>query len=307
MQHRFVRQKPSNFQPRPPGLRMGAASSSAEKGARRAFPTAASAASAASRRAFPRGRGASIKEAEVAGADGAAPPGRGVPKHLQASALMQAGELDGRELARSDIDGAQMPRSTTENQAEGDSVFDLDSLSEIVQPGLSIEGSTRADTLASGKQAMYAEKLREQFEAEVGSDTAGEKNLNSWLDELGAISTTTVAAGTEFKKKTALAPFSGVGIDVLNDILHDADAVAVQDGDPFQLPLDDAVRTVSDIYDLDPVTLNQLLRFHAIPAYVNEGSRLKSGGAAESDIGGGDNAKGMQSGQQWRGYWPHHL
>ena len=88
---------------------MGAvASSSAEKGMRRAFPAAAS---SASRRAFPAG-------APVPGGSGREEqeqqqgPARTLPKHLQAVVAEKAGELDGRSLARVDVgDGALSPSS----------------------------------------------------------------------------------------------------------------------------------------------------------------------------------------------------
>ena len=112
------------------------------------------------------------------------------------------------------------------------------------------------------------------------------------------------------QKSRAVEVFRGIDVDALNDFLHDADDIAATDGDPLCLSLESAVPLVSEDYDLEHSVAEQLLRYHAVPAYVNEGGGVGGGGARSvpaSDIGGGDEAKGMVSEPQWRGFWPHRL
>ena len=191
-------------------------------------------------------------------------------------------------------------------------MVDLDSLSEIVGPGLSIEGSTRADTMASGNQARMVEELRAHYEATGGDDPASSRELGGWLDTLGTINTRTVRAeSTDVRQASALEVLDGINVDVLNDFLHDADDVAIADGDPFRLSLESAVPLMAEDYGLKRDVSELLLRYHAVPAYVNEGGSGRGGGGVRSDdasdIGGGGEAAGMQQGPKWRGFWPHRL
>ena len=300
---------------------MGAAGSSAASSAattsRRAFPAAAS---SASRRAFPTGpRGATTgREQQQQQQQQQQAPGRSLPKHLQAVVAEKAGELDGRSLARSDVGvgSALLPSSPPNMNADTSlaeaGMVDLDSLSEIVGPGLSIEGSTRADTMASGNQARMVEELRAQFEAGGGEDPAAARDLGGWLDTLGTINTRTVRAETaDVRQSGALEVLRGINVDALNDFLHDADDIAVADGDPLCLSLESAVPLVAESYGLDRDVSELLLRYHAVPAYVNEGGSARGGRGAKpggaSDLGGDGEAAGMQQGPKWRGFWPHRL
>lgn len=174
---------------------MGAAGSNAAKSSlKRAFPTATSAGRGAEAGGAVATRfgGAARGGGQTADGDALQPPPKHIPKHLQAAAAEAAGALDHRIMARSDVVVAGRALDDGPDSTTMDGPLDLDQLAEVVKPGLFSAGMTRADTLASGKQEIYVQQLRERYEAEVGPPGGHmDQDLDGWLKELGGLDVST--------------------------------------------------------------------------------------------------------------------
>ena len=268
---------------------MGAkASTTAGSAVKRAFPTAHRAAA----------------EAVQSKTRGALDVTRDAPIHLRAAAASAKGDLDGLDSVTTSTSTSTSTPSSGGTNPAFDGPLDLDHLSHVVQPGLLV-GGTRADTLASSKQASYAEELRNQYVADMKTQADPAYAMSQMMQEAGHVDSHDELRANQKLKAESVAVVRAQRTGVLNGefvqlrhLLYEADDLAEADGDPHVLPLRRATKELASAHGMDEDSVEMLLRLHAMPAYVNE----------VVQVGRDDMNEGNTSTEKrWKGYWPHQI
>jgi len=280
---------------------MGAkASTTAGSAVKRAFPTAHRAAA----------------EAVQSKTRGALDVTRDAPIHLRAAAASAKGDLDGLDPATTSSTTTTTSTSSTNTNTNTntpssggtnpafDGPLDLDHLSHVVEPGL-LAGGTRADTLASSKQASYVEELRNQYVADMKTQADPAYAMSQMMQEVGHVDSHDKLRANQKLKEESVAVVRAQRTGVLNGefvqlrhLLYEADDLAEADGDPHVLPLRRATKELASAHGMDEDSVEMLLRLHAMPAYVNE----------VVQVGRDDMNEGNTSTEKrWKGYWPHQI
>jgi len=231
---------------------------------------------------------------------------RDAPIHLRAAAASAAGaeiqtnNNNSSSSSSSSSSSDRFPQPLSGSNSKFDGPLDLDRLSSIVEPGLGNE-STRADTLASSRQASFVEELRDQYVADMKTQSDPSVEMARMMGEIGpVISEDKVRANQTSDLSKGMVPrvrTSGVlagGISQLRDVLYDAEDIAEAHGDSSLLPLQHAVEELALKYELTENTVEQLLRLHAVPTFVNE----------TMNVGRNDMNEVSSVEKRWRGYWP---
>ena len=253
----------------------------------------ASAAGTAVKRAFPTAHRSAAKALEKkTGTRATLDVQREAPIHLRAAAAAARGETK--------LTNNTSEESKTTPQYTQTTGFDLESLSAVVEPGLGADG-VRAETLASSNQASFVEELRDQYVAEMKTKSDPGVEMARMMGEIGPVhSENQLYENQKDKSKTVnviqrTSILQG-GFVELRELLYAAEDIAELDGDPYSLPLQHAVDVLAKKHDLDEDSVEQLLRLHAVPAFVNENVEVVS----QRD----DMNDGHSFAKKWRGYWP---
>jgi hypothetical protein len=260
---------------------MGAkASSTAGTVAKRAFPTAHRAA-------------AEVVHKRSGGLD----VSRDLPNHLRAAAAAAAS-------GNTDLSIPNVDELTETKPSKFDGPLDLDYLSTIVEPGLT-EGGTRAETLASSKQASYVEELRNRHVAEMKTKSDPALEMAKMMGEIGPITTRQELLahqrGEEGEKGRMVKRTNILtdGFIQLRTILYEADDIAEREGNRRRLPLQLASNEIAIKHSIDVEDVETILRMHAVPSFVNENTQQ----CGRKDM----NDESSHYEKRWKGYWPHQV
>jgi hypothetical protein len=274
---------------------------------------ASSTAGNVAKRAFPKAHRAA---AEVIHKKAGTPKGtlevsRDLPNHLRAAAATSTGKLDPNTLSKTSHSSSTPAASATTSAAPTtasstnrfDGPLDLDHLSSIVEPGLGTDG-TRADTLASGRQASYVEELRDQYVAEMKTKQDPAINVAKMMGEIGPVDSHQEMRAHQKPQGNdvdALVAVQRTGVFTdgfvqLRSLLYEADDIAAGAGNPRKLPLQQATQELSINHGMDEKDIEMILRLHAVPSFVNENIQVSN----RPDM----NDESSNFEKKWKGYWP---